>query len=132
MLIPLWESATWWRLVMPDAAHYGFPGRTPTFSSRALRPAGLSSRPTGRLWPSGLISRSAGIVDGSRSTTVVFTEVVVPASAARGNASGLGGTSGWSHLLVNREDPVEKALAADLQKSALVHVAESSCGKYTG
>ena len=33
---------------------------------------------------------------------------------------------------VNREDPVELALASDLQKSALSHVAESSCGKYTG
>ncbi len=22
MLIPLWESATWWRLVVPDAAHF--------------------------------------------------------------------------------------------------------------
>ncbi len=32
---------------------------------------------------------------------------------------------------VNREDPVELALALDLQKSALSHVAESSCGKYT-
>jgi hypothetical protein len=33
---------------------------------------------------------------------------------------------------VNREDLVEMALAADLQKSALAHVAVSSCGKYTG
>ncbi len=32
---------------------------------------------------------------------------------------------------VNREDPVDLALASDLQKSALAHVAESSCGKYT-
>ena len=22
MLIPLWESATWWRLVVPDGAHF--------------------------------------------------------------------------------------------------------------
>ncbi len=22
MLIPLWESATWWRLVVPEAAHF--------------------------------------------------------------------------------------------------------------
>ena len=33
---------------------------------------------------------------------------------------------------VNREDPVNLALASDLEKSALPHVAESSCGKYTG
>ncbi len=52
------------------------------------------------------------------------------ANAARDTASGRGGASGWSHLDVNREDPVEIALAADLQKSALTHVAESSCGKY--
>ena len=54
------------------------------------------------------------------------------AGAIRGTASGGGGASGWAHLDVNREDPVEMALAADLQKSALAHVAESSCGKYTG
>ncbi len=32
----------------------------------------------------------------------------------------------------NRADPVELALAADLQKSALSHVAESPCDKYSG
>ncbi len=51
------------------------------------------------------------------------------ACAARGTVSGRGGASGWSHLDVNREDPVEMALAADLQKSALAHVTESSCGE---
>jgi hypothetical protein len=35
-------------------------------------------------------------------------------------------------LDVNRKDPVEMALAADLQRSALAHVAESSCKTYTG
>ena len=50
--------------------------------------------------------------------------------AARGTASGQ--ASGWALFDVNREDPVELALASDLQKSALSHVAESSCGKYTG
>jgi hypothetical protein len=33
---------------------------------------------------------------------------------------------------VNRTDPLELALAIDLHKSALAHVAGSSCGKYTG
>ena len=52
-------------------------------------------------------------------------------SAARGIASGRSGGSGWARLLhVNRTDPVELALAVDLQKSALAHVTESSCGKY--
>ena len=49
--------------------------------------------------------------------------------AARGTASGR--ASGWAFLDVNREDPVELALASNLQKSALSHVAESSCEKYT-
>jgi len=53
----------------------------------------------------------------------------VPAGAARGIASGR--ASGWAHLDVIWEDPVELALASDLQKSALAHVAELSCGKYT-
>ena len=56
----------------------------------------------------------------------------MPAGASRGIASGSGRGSGWARLDVNREDPAEMALAADLQKSALAHVAESSCGKYTG
>jgi len=33
---------------------------------------------------------------------------------------------------VNRGDPVELALAADLQKAAISHVAGSSCNTYTG
>ena len=33
---------------------------------------------------------------------------------------------------VNREDPMKLALASDLHKPALSHVAESSCGEYTG
>jgi len=52
--------------------------------------------------------------------------------AARRIASGRGGGSGWARLHVNRTEPVELALATVLQKSALAHMAESSCGKYTG
>ena len=63
---------------------------------------------------------------------VAFKEVVLPAGATRGTDSGRGRGSGWASLDVNREDPVEMALAADLQRSALSKVAASSCGKYTG
>ncbi len=49
----------------------------------------------------------------------------------RGIASGRARTSWWAHMDVNRLDPVDLALAASLRKSALAHVAESSCGKYT-
>ena len=62
----------------------------------------------------------------------VFTEVVLPAGASLGTASGVGRDTGWARLDVNRSDPVELALAADLQRSALGHVAASSCKKYTG
>ncbi len=55
----------------------------------------------------------------------------MPAGTAHGTASKRGRASGWAHLDVNREDPVEMVLASDLQQSALAHVAESSCGKYT-
>ena len=90
------------------------------------------SRPTSLCWPSGLISRPAGIVAKSRSEKDVYKEVVLPARAALGIASGSVRGSGWARMDVNREDLVEMALAADLQKSALAHVAVSSCGKYTG
>ncbi len=105
----------------------GFPGGTRGFSLQGQVPAVKTlSRPTGPSWPSGLISRPVGISAGSRSETGVFTEVVLPAGAARGTDSGCGRGSGWARLDVNREDPVEMALAADLQRSALAHVAESS------
>ena len=112
---------------------FGFPGGIRAFSFQGQGPAVKTlSRPTGPLWPSGLISRPVGISAGSRSRTGVFTEVVLPAGAARGTDSGCGRGSGWARLDVNREDPVEMALAADLQRSALAHVAESSCKTYTG
>ncbi len=60
----------------------------------------------------------------ARSAVGAFAEVVVPVGAARGIASGR--ASGWALLDVNWEE------ALDLQKSALSHVAESSCGKYIG
>ncbi len=56
----------------------------------------------------------------------------MPTGAARGTDSGCGRGSGCARMNVNREDPVEMALAADLQQSALAQVAVSSCGKYTG
>ena len=56
----------------------------------------------------------------------------MPAGATRGTDSGRGRGSGWASLDVNREDPVEMALAANLQRSALSKVAASSCDKYTG
>ena len=61
----------------------------------------------------------------------MFKKVVLSTGATLGTARGSGRGSGWDRLRVNREDPVEMALAADLQKSALAHVAVSSSGKYT-
>ncbi len=39
---------------------------------------------------------------------------------------------GWAGMDVNREDPVEVELAADLHVSALSHVAGSTCNTYLG
>jgi hypothetical protein len=111
----------------------GSPGGRTRFSFQAQVPVARTlSRPNGRLWPSGLISRPAVISVGTPSGTDVFTEVVLLAGASFGTASGSGRGSRWARLNVNRKDPVEMALAADLQRSALAHVAVSSCGKYTG
>ena len=51
----------------------------------------------------------------------------MPPGAASGTASKGRRASEWACLDVNRNDPVEMALAADLQKAALAHVAASSC-----
>jgi len=83
-------------------------------------------------WPPDLIYRLAGIVVGSRSRTYVSKEVVLPAGATLGTASGSGRGSGWASLDVNREDSVRMALVTDMQKSALAPVAVSSCDHYTG
>ncbi len=56
----------------------------------------------------------------------------MPAGATRGADCGGGAGREWTCLDVNREDPVEMALAADLQRLALAKVSVSSRGKYTG
>jgi hypothetical protein len=68
---------------------------------------------------------------GFSSKTSVLTEVVMPAGALLCTASGCGRISGWGRLDVNRDDPVELSLAADLQKAAISDVARSSCNTYT-
>ncbi len=89
-------------------------------------------RPTDMLWLSGLIFRPVGIFTGSRSEKDGFTEVVLPVGAMFGTTSGSGRSSGWARLDVNRPDPVEMTLAADLQRSALAPITVSSWCKYTG
>jgi len=103
------------------------------YSCRWSVPAeGTLFRPTGRLWPSGLISRPEYISAESPSGTYVFAEVVMFAGASLGTVGECGWHSGWGRLDVNREDPVELALAADLQKAAISHVAGPSCKTYKG
>ncbi len=55
----------------------------------------------------------------------------MPTGAALGTDKGCGRVFGWARMDVNREDPVEMALVADLQRSTLAHVADSSCKTYT-
>ena len=55
----------------------------------------------------------------------------MPVGASSGTASKSGRASEWACLDVNRDDPVELALAADLQQAALEHVASSTCKAYT-
>ncbi len=53
-----------------------------------------------------------------------------PAGAALGIDSRWGPESGWAGMDVNREDPVELELAADLHVSALSHVVGSTCNSH--
>jgi hypothetical protein len=104
----------------------GFPGVGTTFSFQVTVPAVRTlSRPTGLCWPSGLISWPAGIVVGSCSGRDVFKEAVMSAGAIFGTVSRFGRSSGWARMDVNQEDPVELALAIELQRSALAHAAET-------
>ncbi len=52
--------------------------------------------------------------------------------ASSGTASKSGRASEWALLDVNRNDPVDMALAANLHQAALEHVAAKTCKTYTG
>lgn len=58
--------------------------------------------------------------------------VALPVGAARGAGRSEAAAAGWAGFDVNREDPVESALAADLRKSAVENVAQSTAKTYTG
>jgi hypothetical protein len=55
----------------------------------------------------------------------------MPAGASSGTASRNGRASEWACLDVNRDDPVETALAVGMQQAALDHVAAKTCKTYT-
>ena len=112
---------------------FGFPYRTPTFSSRAPRPGGPSSRPIGRLVA---VRNDFSAGRARRRIPLRDTCVHRGCSAYIGDSRGIASMRGWASwcalLDVNRKDPVEMALVIDLQRSSLAHVAESPCGTYTG
>ncbi len=142
IIVPFWASSTWWGLVVPDSAHLANEGvdwvwlvrsDPDLFASLGRRRAGGQlSRWTGHYWPSGLISRRPGSNGESPFATVASRAGAERAGADRGIDSGLEPNSGWVVLDVSRADPVEVELAADLQTSALSHVAGSTCRDYEG
>jgi len=71
--------------------------------------------------------RIAGI---SPREIAAFKAVVKPAGAILGIGKNRVTSSGWASLDVNRDDPVEVALAARLQHSAMAHVAGSTSKEY--
>ena len=113
---------------------YGSLVTTLLFSSRGRpRLAAASCLQIGKLWPSGLISRKNLHATNYQKETVAFNRVVAPARAILGAGNlEVPPRSGWDLKDFNINDPVEVALAASLQKSALPHVAESTSGAYVG
>ena len=105
---------------------------TRTSSSEDGPRVARSCPPTGLLWPSGLISRKEkGRVAGfSPRETVAFKAVVKPAGATLGIGKDRVTSSGWASLDINRDDPVEVALAARVHHSAMAHVAGSTSKEY--
>ena len=95
-------------------------------SSLEGRPRVARSCPrTCLLWPSGLISRKERgiVVRASPRETDAFKAVVRHVEAILGICKNSITSSGWASLGVNRDDPVEVALAARLHHSAMAHVA---------
>ncbi len=63
----------------------------------------------------------------------VFKKVVVPTQAILGvGINDAPPSSGWSTKDINFDDPIEVALAGELQNSALAHVAASTSHAYVG
>ncbi len=103
-----------------------------SFSSEVKPPVTRSCPPSDLLWPPGLISRKEkGIVVGSSlRETAAFKAVLRHARANLGIGKISVTSSGWASLDVNRDDPVEVALAARLHHYAMAHVAGSASKKY--
>ncbi len=82
----------------------------------------------------GEISYSAArVVRSSPKETDAFKAVVSRhAEAILGTGRNSVTSSGWASLDVNRDDPVEVALAARLQHFAIAHVAGSTSKEYVG
>jgi hypothetical protein len=113
---------------------YGSLGTTPLFSSRGRpRVAAASCLQIGKLWPSALISRKNLHATNYQKKNGVFNRVVTPARSTLGAGSlEVPPRSGWDFKDVNINEPVEVALSASLQNSALAHVAESTSVAYLG
>ncbi len=77
-----------------------------------------------------MISRRPGPTGEFSSATDASRAGAERAGTHRGIDSGWEHNSGWASLDVNRADPVEVERAADLQVSALSHVAGSTYRKY--
>ena len=113
---------------------YGFPGMTLSFSSRVRQPTVVQSQhPTGNSWLCASTSLRSPPITNSPLAIDVFKKVVVPAQAILGAEINIfPPTSGWSNKDINFNDPIEAALAGELQNSALAHVAASTSHVYVG
>jgi len=72
------------------------------------------------------------VVRSSPKETDAFKAVVRHDEAILGTGRNSVTSSGWASLDVNRDDPVDVALAARLQHSAMAHVAGSTSKEYVG
>jgi len=107
-------------------------GMTVLFSWRGRpRMAAASRLQIGKLWLSPLISRNNIHATNSQRETVAFNRIVALARAILGLGSlKIPPRLGWDLKDFNTNDPVEVALAASLQSSALAHVADSASVAY--
>ena len=123
VIVPLWESSTWWGLVVPDSVHLAdeivdwvwLDKSDPGLFVPGSAPAGRAIVPPG--WPLLAVRvdfSEAGATGESHSATAASRAGAEYAGAYRGIDSGWGPNSGWGGLDVNRADPVEVELAADL------------------
>ena len=119
----MWQSSTWWGLLAPDGLHFSdeavdwvwLPKGDSGFFVPSSSPGGKNVvPPDSPIMAVRLDFSAGGDLRWTPSGTSVFAKVVLHVGASHVTDSGCGRGSRCARLDVNRDDPGEMAMVADL------------------